>query len=143
MWRVKKQNEDLKTEKVREDIQVSMTDKEYRNLKLLAYKVGLKSEGELLSSFVGDLIGWRPNGSDERDLANRWYERTFSTGIGYFRHFLFIHKYDLDTIKNILEDADFFKEVYEVYKYQNDEMVENKERCLKVLNEIIMEGKEL
>ncbi|MCB8818664.1 hypothetical protein LJE72_24720 [Desulfosporosinus sp. SRJS8] len=74
--RVKEQNEDLKSKKVREDLKISLTDKAYEELKLLAYKAGFQCAEQLLSSFVGDLTGWGgSNGSDERDCADRWFER--------------------------------------------------------------------
>lgn len=146
MWEesVKEQNEDLKTNKVREDLQVNLTDKEYSNLKLRAYKAGFKSAGELLSSFVGDLTGWHTNGSDEKDLADQWFERAFGMWRGYFRYHLFNYDYDLDAMQDMLNDTDYFEEVYKEYKSENQEKdLQSKEECLKLLKEIIKEGNEL
>jgi hypothetical protein len=146
MWqeRVKEQNEDLETDKVREDLQVNLTDKEYTNLKLMAYKAGFDSPGKLLSSFVGDLTGWHSNGSDERALADQWYERAFGMCTNYFRHHLFNFDYSLDSMQDMLDDTDFFEEVYEEYSDENYRKdLESKEDCLKLLEEIIKEGKEL
>jgi hypothetical protein len=147
MWaeRVKKQNEDLKTDRVRDDLQISLTDKEYEGLKSLAYKAGFKNAGELLSSFVGDLTGWgSSNGSDERDCAERYYKRAFYLWEKYFIYHLYICKYDLADMKNMLDKSDFFEEVYEAYQEENvGEHIESKEECLKLLKEIIQEGKGL
>lgn len=146
MWeeRIKEQNEDLKTNKIREDLQISLTDKEFSNLKLMAYKSGFKSAGGLLSSFVGDLTGWHSNGSDERDLASQWYDRAFGMWINYFRYHLFNYDYDLDSIKDMLDDTNYFDEVYEEYSSENrGKHLESKEACLKLLKEIADNGKEL
>lgn len=46
--RAKQYNADAETNKVREDIKVSLTDKEYDELKYYAYKAGFTNVGELL-----------------------------------------------------------------------------------------------
>lgn len=146
MWeeRVKQQNEDLKTDKVREDLKVTLTNKEYINLKLMAFKAGFKNEGDLLASFVGDLTGWQSNGSDERYLAAQWYDRAFGMWMGYFRHHLFNYDYDLDRMQDMIDDNDFFDQVYEEYKSESyGKELESKEDCMKLLKDIIDGGKEL
>ena len=145
LWakRVQEQNEDIKTDKVREDLKVNLTDKEYTNLKLMAYKVGFKSPGALLSSFVGDLTGWNSNGSDEREIADSWFERAFGMWKGYFKYHLFNYDYSLDSMKDMIEDTELFEEVYADYKAENDKDIESKEDCLKLLKEIVEDGKEL
>lgn len=35
------------------------------------------SRSKLIEQFVKDLCGYRHNGSDERDLANAWYDRNW------------------------------------------------------------------
>lgn len=81
----------------------------------------------MLSSFVGDLTGWyHTNGSDERDKADDWYNRVFGCWIAYFRLFLHKNHYSLDDIKDMIEDEDFFNDIYEDYKqaseYEEGEM---------------------
>lgn len=143
--RVKQHNEDAKTNCIRTDLQISLTDKEHNNLKLLAYKAGFGNAGELLSSFVGDLTGWlHSNGSDERDLADQWYERAFGCFIVYFRYFLFNNDYGLNEMNDMIEDAEFFEEIYKDYKDEYDgQELQSKDDCLKELREIVKVGKEL
>ncbi len=146
MWeeRVKKQSEDLKTNKVRDDLKISLTDLEYKELKGLAYEAGFKNAGALLSSLVGDLTGWHSNGSDERDRAEQWYERAFGRWEGYFRYHLYIYENDLDAMNDMIEDPEYFEEVYGAYQAENKgKYIESKEDCLKLLRELIHDGTEL
>lgn len=55
----------MKTDRVRENFGISLTDKQYSNLKLMAFEVGCKNTGDFIQSFIGDLTGWASNGSDE------------------------------------------------------------------------------
>lgn len=144
--RVKEQNEDLKTDRIREDLKVKLTDKEYSDLKLLAYKAGFKSAGELLSSFVGDLTGWHTNGSDEEDKADDWYNRAFGSSEYYsnFRHHLFNDDCSLQDMKEMLDDEDIFEDAYERYIDENiGKTNQSKEECLKLLKELLEKGEEL
>lgn len=139
-------NKDIKSDNIREDIKINLTDKEYSNLKLLAYKAGFESAGKFLSSFVGDLTGWHSNGSDERDIADQWYQRAFGMSEYYsnFRYHLFNYDYCLDDIQEMIEDQDFFNQVYDEYLgecYAKEN--QSKEECLEVLKEIIIKGVEL
>ncbi|OEH86077.1 hypothetical protein BHU72_14605 [Desulfuribacillus stibiiarsenatis] len=141
-----KQREDLNTKANREDIKISLTDKEYSNLKLMAYKAGFRDAGELISSFVGDLTGWQSNGSDERDKANEWYERAFGTSEYHsnIRHYLYDNDYSLDDMNDLLEDEDYFEEIYQAYISENSRMNnESKEQCLQTLKDIVSKGVEL
>lgn len=143
---VKEQNEDLKTMALREDFKINLTDKEDANLKLMAYKAGFDTPGEFLASFVGDLTGWHSNGSDERDLAGQWYERAFGMSNEYsnFRYFLYNFDYDLEAMAEMIEDDDYFDEVYQEYLEENSHMTnQKKEECLETLKEILEGGKEL
>lgn len=145
MYTLEERDEDYKTNKVREDLSVKVTDKQYHDLKLLAYKAGFASAGTLLSSFVGDLTSWHSNGSDERHLADEWYERAFHEWTRYFRYHLFEYNYGLGTISEMLDDADYFDDIYEEYedaKYGSQD-IESKEDCLKLLKEIVKDGKKL
>lgn len=144
--KVEEQNEDLKTNRVREEIKISLTDKELNNLKLLAYKANFENVGSLLSSFVGDLTGWHSNGSDEREKADDWYERAFGMSEYYsnFRYHLFNYDYLIDDMKDLVEDADEFELTYEEYIgecYADNN--QSKEECMKVLKDIIKKGIEL
>lgn len=57
------------------EITLKLKDKDMEALCRASGKVGL-SVSELLENFIGDLIhGDRTNGSDERMLANKWFER--------------------------------------------------------------------
>ncbi|KJR47384.1 hypothetical protein UF75_2228 [Desulfosporosinus sp. I2] len=146
LLRAKEQNEDLQTDRIRKGLKVSLTDKEYSSLKLLAYKAGFKSAGELLSSFVGDLTDWHTNGSDESDLASEWYERAFGMSEHYtnFIHYLYNHDYTLEDIADMLEDEDYFEDVYERYIDENEGKTnQTREECINVIKELIDKGEEL
>jgi len=57
------------------DMKLSLSDADVRRLWEMAAKAGM-SAGELLESFVGDLVdGTYTNGSDERMCAQNWFER--------------------------------------------------------------------
>lgn len=136
---IKEQNEDLKTECVREDLKLSLTNKQYSNLKLKAYQACFKNPGDFIQSFIGDLTGWASNGSDERDLAGQWYERAhgMSDFYYYFRHFLFNYDYNLMMISELLVDEDYFEGVYDEYAEQAwGKDVQSREECLELLKEI-------
>lgn len=144
--RVQEQNEDLKTDGVRDDIKVNLTDKEYSNLKLMAYKAGFDSAGKFLSSFVGDLTGWHSNGSDERDLADQWFERAFGSREWYshFRYHLYNNDFGIDEMKDMIEDEDWFEETYQEYLEENTGKTnQTKEECLALLKELVEKGEEL
>ena len=56
---------------------IQMSDEDAEKLSALAAKHGMTA-GELLSSFVGDLIcGSQTNGADERDFARLWLNRRY------------------------------------------------------------------
>ena len=145
--KVKEQNEDLKSMKVREDLKVSLTDKALIELKALAYKAGFKSPGELLSSFIGDLTGWGyTNGSDERDYAERWYERSF--GMREYEAYFIYHLYNTDftlaDMEALLEDEEYFEEIYQYYLDDNEgKATQTKEECKKLVKELFEKGEEL
>lgn len=69
-----RQEEEIATIKER-NITVKLSDADCERLMSKCGEHGL-SAGELIAYFVGDLVdGTYSNGSDERDLANRWFER--------------------------------------------------------------------
>ena len=145
--RAKEQKEDLETDKIREDIKLMLTDKQYNVIKLLAYKANFNDAGEFLASFVGDLTEWHSNGSDERDYADQWYRRAYGyvDYYSYFRYHLFNYDYCIDDMKKMLENEDYFEEVYEEYKNEScsQQKLESKDDCKKLLKELIEADKEL
>lgn len=143
---MQEQREDVKTVSIRGDITISLTDKQYSNLKLKAYKAGFKTPGDFIQSFVSDLTGWCSNGSDERDLADQWYERThgMSEFYYYFHYFLFNYDYNLVMMSELLVDEDYFEGVYEEYTEQAwGQNVQSREECLELLKELVEADVEL
>jgi hypothetical protein len=139
-------NQDNATGCIREDIKIKLTDKQYSNVKLLAYKAGFENVGELISSFVGDLTGWHPNGIDESELAADWYQRAFGMNeyYSYFRYHLSNYDYCLNEMKKMIKDYEFFNQVYEEYLGEcYAKNVQSKEDSLKELEKIVSKGKEL
>lgn len=68
------QKKEIKTIKERK-ITVKLSDKDCNRLARKCGKHGL-TVGELIENFIGDLVGGTySNGSDERDYAERWFER--------------------------------------------------------------------
>ena len=139
--RVKEENEDLET-KGDKGVNVEMTDKEFDQINLLALKVGFKSAGQLLESFVGDLTEWHSNGSDERHMANDWFDRAF--GIWketryFFRYHLYNNEIEAEDFE---DDEDYFEEVYNEYLEEADNKDhESKEQCIAIIKEIIKDNK--
>lgn len=144
---IKEHNEDVETNCVREDLKISLTNKQYANLKLKAYQAGFKNPGDFIQSFVGDLTGWASNGSDERDLADRWYQRAHGLCefYYYFHYFLFNYDYmNLVMMSELLVDEDYFEAVYEEYTEEAwGKDVQSREDCIQLLKEIVETGVEL
>lgn len=144
---VNEQNEDLKSMRIRDDFKLSLTDKAYINLKALAYKAGFNSPGELLSSFIGDLTGWGyTNGSDERDYADRWYERAF--GMSEYEAYFIYHLYNMDftlaDMADLLEDEEYFEDIYEYYLDDSEKKAtQTKEECKKLMKKLLEKGEDL
>lgn len=68
------QKEEIKTIKER-NIVLNLSDKDCERVSRKAAAVGL-TVSELLENFIGDLVaGTYSNGSDERAIANEWFER--------------------------------------------------------------------
>ena len=62
-------------------VKLNLSDADCERIARYAGKANL-TIGELLANFIGDLVnGTYSNGSDERDLADQWYERC---GFGMF-----------------------------------------------------------
>lgn len=135
---VKEYNEDIKTNGDK-GVNVEMTDKQFTNLKSIAFKVGFSSPGNLLKALVGDLTGWHSNGSDERHMANEWLDRAF--GIWgetscYFRYYLHTNYSNAD-IEEMWENKEFFEEIYSEYLDSESEKAhDSKDECIKIIKEL-------
>ena len=73
---IKEQNKDGKTCKPREFF-LELSDEQYRRLHKKAEEYNITAS-QLLSSFIGDLVDYHRNGSDEMNLANDWIERALT-----------------------------------------------------------------
>ena len=86
---------------------IDLSDADVKRLYEKAYSDGI-TPGELLAGFIGDLVsGTYTHGSDERMLADSYYERC---GYGFMidRNFLqwALHEYRLDDVTGILDDIE-------------------------------------
>ena len=136
-------NKDLKTMGER-SLTIKLTEKQASNLELMALSVGLNSSEDLVSYFIGDLTNWgHTNGSDERMLANDWFERAWGVWKDtryYFKYHLY--NYDLledtEELRALLENEKYFEEVYDRYKGEGEgKELDSKENCLKLLRELL------
>ena len=81
------QKKEIQTIKER-NVSIKLSDADCERLSDLCGRCGL-TIGELLASFIGDLVGGTyTNGSDERDLADAWFERC---GYDYYTDSLLSH----------------------------------------------------
>lgn len=106
--------EDIKTVRQR-NITVKLSDTDCERLVRKCGEHGLTVD-ELLENFVSDLIGGQgTNGSDERDLANQWFNRCWFGAYpeDTFLQYLLINGYNpghyLDVLDNI-KDAEGTKQ---------------------------------
>ncbi|MDY5929873.1 MAG: hypothetical protein SPJ27_07555 [Candidatus Onthovivens sp.] len=64
-------------EKKQHNIKVNLSDKDYNILKEYAKKYNI-SLSQLIEAFIKDLVfSDESNGSDERRIANEWYDRNY------------------------------------------------------------------
>ena len=112
-----KLREDTVTSSLRPDIQLSLTDMQYERLLRKSYEIGLNAPGKLLADFVADLTGCHFHGSDECDLANDWFRRTYMLQLqtSYFRLFLAETYPYANEYREILNDEEWLSELYEDY----------------------------
>jgi len=73
---IRKQNNDGKTRKPRK-FSLEITDEQYKRLHETAREYNITAS-QLLSSFIGDLVDYHRNGSDEKELAEAWVERALA-----------------------------------------------------------------
>lgn len=79
--RAKEKREAVKTIAGR-SFTLQLSDMDMRRLKDLCDQHGITAE-TLLENFIYDLVdGTYSNGSDERDLAERWFQRTWMSSNG-------------------------------------------------------------
>lgn len=84
--------------------------------------------GELFENFIGDLVGGTySNGSDERDFADRYFERCW---FGMFPENTLLHHllewgFDVDDFITCYDENEYFKEHPEEYKEEVEELEEN------------------
>lgn len=65
-------------EKKQHNIKVNLSDKDYKILKEYARNYNI-SLSQLIEAFIKDLVfSDESNGSDERRIANEWYNRNYS-----------------------------------------------------------------
>lgn len=122
-------------------IQLNLSDADCERIMKQAGRVGL-TVSQLLEKFIGDLVcGTYSNGSDERDKAVEWFERTFyyelhierpnSTLLKYFLSDdcgIQEMKNFLDTIRNIKsleEEVEWAKDSESGYTAEELECIEN------------------
>ena len=105
------QKKEIKTIKERK-ITVKLSDKDCNRLARKCGKHGL-TVGELIENFIGDLVGGTySNGSDERDYAERWFERCW---FGMFQeptllNHLLCFGYDPEDYLDLLDNIETIKE---------------------------------
>ncbi len=102
-------------------LELKLSDADYRRIAEKAAEAELTVE-ELLESFIGDLVcGTYSNGSDERDIANQWYERC---GFSFCNNQSFLHylisEYALDDFMDAWLDFDVYKDDVENCKKELD-----------------------
>lgn len=114
------QAEEIKTIRER-NVVLKLSDADVKRISEKAGAVGL-TVAELFENFVGDLVcGTYDNGSDERDFANRWFERC---GFSWMNDDTFL-KYliDYSEIEDFVEDWDEIK----WYEQNPEDLKEDKE----------------
>lgn len=107
-------------------IQLNLSDADCERIMKQAGRVGL-TVSQLLEKFIGDLVcGTYSNGSDERDKAVEWFERTFyyelhierpnSTLLKYFLS----DDYGIQEMKNFLDTIGNIKRLEEEVEWAKD-----------------------
>jgi len=112
------QEKEIQTIKER-TITLKLSDADVERISNKAERHGL-TVSELLENFIGDLVGGTySNGSDERDFADRWFERCW---FGMFPEYNFL-TYALNDwldIDDILDDYDRLQDMREDLKVETD-----------------------
>lgn len=124
------------------EITVDITQKQDRNLRLLAYEVGYENPEDLLSDMIRDLTGWGEN-TGYTDGMDRWYEKTYKNQRlqKYFRHYLYENNYNMASLNEMIEDQKWFEVAYQGYLEDSGNMLmDSRERCLELIKEIYEAG---
>lgn len=110
--RAKEQQKEIATIKER-TIYLNLSDADCKRISTYAAKANI-TVSQLLESFIGDLVnGTYTNGSDERDCAQRWFERC---GYGMYSEKTFL-RYILeegDDVEFLLNDLEGIKKSKEL-----------------------------
>lgn len=123
------------------EITVDMTQKQDRNLRLLAYEVGYENPEDLLSDMIRDLTGWGEN-TGYTDGMDRWCEKTYKNQRlqNYFRHYLY-ENCDMDRLNEMIQTPEEFEVEYQWYlKESRNSLTDSRERCLELVKEIYEAG---
>lgn len=105
---------------------IELSDADVKRLYEKAYSDGI-TPGELLAGFIGDLVsGTYTHGSDERDLADQYFERC-CYDIGLERDFLqwALHEYRLDYITDLLEELESIESELAYYEDYPEEAADD------------------
>lgn len=104
------QEKEIQTIKER-TIKLNLSDADVKRLFLKAGASGL-TVNELLENFIGDLVnGTYSNGSDERDLANQWFNRCWFSLYPDKTFLRYLIEYDeLDRVYELWNDIQDCKE---------------------------------
>lgn len=91
---------------------VKLSDADCEKISILCGRAGL-TVSELIEAFIGDLVdGTHSNGSDERDLAEQWYERCGyeMANREHLLYHLLDNHYDPEDYIGILDEIESVKE---------------------------------
>lgn len=134
---------DQMTRQPREDLQVSLTDRQYEGLLLTAYENGFENAEQLLVSFISDLTGWYKKGTNEQRKANEWINLRCwdKQKIFYFRYFLYYHDYSSYlSLSEINRDEDCFVDIYKQYKKEAGKReIEDAPTCISLIQQLLEE----
>lgn len=75
--KIQKENQDLKTLRSR-SMKLKLTDEQVSRLKEIANEIDIPYT-QILENFIGDLVNYHRNGSDEMHMAQDWYERAIAS----------------------------------------------------------------
>ena len=88
-------------------VKISLTDEDCDRLIRFCGERGITVD-QLLTNFVNDLIGGQgTNGSDERDLADQWFQRCYigiSDSEDTFLQYMLLNGYDPEHYLNVLDN---------------------------------------
>lgn len=95
----------------------------------IARKAGLGgiTVSQLLQNFIGDLVdGTYSNGSDERDMADQWYERCWFSWVNEdsLLHYLLYWDYDVEDFLTVYDEVKNFETNPSEYSEEVEELQE-------------------